>query len=73
MRVQCCCFCLSSCEVKSYLREVYARSFELDVALTHTPYAQDVEHHKTTLVLKTKEYFIYEHISITYLSKKPYQ
>ena len=34
----------------------------LDVALINTPYEQDVEHHTTMLVLKTKEYFIYEHI-----------
>ena len=39
----------------------------------NTPYEHDVEHHKTILVLKTKEYFIYEHIYITDLSKKPYQ
>ena len=38
----------------------------------NAPYEQYVEHHATILVLKTKEYFIYEHIYITYLSKKPY-
>ena len=45
----------------------------LYVALINTPMNKDAEHHTTILVLKTKEYFIYEHIYITYLSKKkPY-
>ena len=40
--------------------------------LINTHYEQVVEHHTTILVLKTKEYVIYEHIYITDLSKKPY-
>ena len=37
----------------------------MDVALINNPYEQDEEHHATISVLKTKEYFIYEHIYIT--------